>query len=85
MIATMDDGEREDRRPLPYDLLHSIAKEVVGAQSEELDAAIQSSLARIGEHFGVATVGLGGLPARPCCYSVRPERARVSSLGGSTR
>ena len=61
MIATMGDGEREDRRPLPYDLLHSIAKEVVGAQSEELDGAIGSALARIGEHFGVASVGLGGV------------------------
>ncbi len=53
-----DEGSERSRL---YRLVHDVATRLVGARGEELDAAIESSLASIGEHFGVASVGLGGV------------------------
>jgi formate hydrogenlyase transcriptional activator len=41
--------------------LREVTARLVGARGEEIDAAADGCLARMGEHFGVETVALGGI------------------------
>jgi len=42
-----------------YRLLQEVSTRLVGAQSEEIDIAVDDCLAKLGEYFGASQVGLG--------------------------
>ena len=44
-----------------YRLLQEVTARLVGARGSEIDAAVDDCLARMGEHFGVGSVSLGGI------------------------
>ncbi len=44
-----------------YRLVREMATRLVGAQGAEIDAAVDDCLARMGKHFGVDAVSLGGI------------------------
>ncbi len=44
-----------------YRLIQEVTARLVGARGEEIDAAVDDCLSRMGEHFGVETVSLGGI------------------------
>ena len=44
-----------------YRLIKDVTARLVGARGEEIDAAVDDCLARMGEHFGVESVSLGGI------------------------
>jgi transcriptional regulator with GAF, ATPase, and Fis domain len=44
-----------------YLLVQELTARLVGAQGAEIDAAVDNCLARMGEHFGVDAVSLGGI------------------------
>jgi formate hydrogenlyase transcriptional activator len=44
-----------------HSLVQGITARLVSARGEEIDAAVDDCLARMGEHFGVETVSLGGI------------------------
>ena len=44
-----------------YRLVQEVAARLVGARGEEIDAAVDDCLSRMGEHFGVESVSLGGI------------------------
>jgi len=44
-----------------YLLVQEVTARLVGARGEEIDAAVDDCLARMGEHFGVESVSLGGI------------------------
>jgi hypothetical protein len=42
-------------------LVNEVTKRLVGSRGEEIDATVDDCLARLGEHFGVEAVSLGGI------------------------
>lgn len=44
-----------------YRLVQEVTARLVGARGEEIDAAVDDCLSRMGEHFGVDSVSLGGI------------------------
>ena len=44
-----------------YRLVQEVTARLVGARGEEIDAAVDDCLARMGEHFSVESVSLGGI------------------------
>jgi len=68
-----------------YRLVQKITARLVGAQGEEIDAAVQDCLARMGEHFGVDNVSLGAIstggdliPSVPMWSRLRPSHQVVA-------
>ncbi len=52
-------NDKDDRLPLVYQLLQEVTTRLVGAQSTEIDVAVDDCLAKLGESFNVDQVGLG--------------------------
>jgi transcriptional regulator with GAF, ATPase, and Fis domain len=50
-----------NERLLSYRLIRDLTARLVSARGAEIDAAVNDCLARMGEHFGVESVSLGGI------------------------